>query len=935
MQAALSQLSAYAALFVDVVKDVKTVASSSLNADGVKAWLQQNMAAGDVDGATLGDALSIALGGPKLVQTAQQVGQDEDVKVLTDALKGFDLRLTFADPVHVERGDLLITLATTALDGGDVGKVLVKTVAGVVSGATSDWNTAVANLPSGAAAALAPTLFVLQSRVSEIGKTLDALTPDTRAVQQFRVAADAAAKFVALAKDLAAAADGQQSEPAKVLAKAGALADALFGPSGQAALDAGVKLSAGLKDLADGVAPVLAVIAKPLPALQRAAYAAALQACVDSLGGMTQPGAVPTAALLPPLQSGDDLLDAVGAAIRALHDAVAAVNAAKQAATANAAAIDAAVSFPNYAETFQGYAQALLDTFVGPGAVGAAFVDDLSQFYREAAAGLAELRAIGDEIGAAEVDEILANRLFRYLRAASVQIDLLAAQMQALCGKADTLVTQVQTFADGDALAAACFYAANADQSLALGFPGAAAIFAALKRLQDAEAAATHALTMLVNRGVTLMRQAGVFVGAKLDTAISDLGTMQTGAAAIVSPAVDSALGALIADLGNLKSTLAATLSLNPVTDKPTTLSAQLAEKLDSASSPHTVRDYFESPNALFAPLARAIMTANAKAAADWRRLQLSVAGLPQFWQGKLIAALKEPRDALATVYNDGQNGLIKLRNDLADAIDTDLLTPAARRAVFVNPVYAPAAQLFDVLAPSITLETLKAKDRLAEEGAVLTNLAAYQPPAAGAPDVTLAAFLSFVRSWGVDPMGPAAPLQIVSHIADLASEVLRGEILSLVDVSAFRDALLNAVAKLVPTKASFSYDFSASVDDDTGEDSIFQAAPGGRFTLSTRIEVDLLNSGSTSLVSTGALGPFSINLVGATVKALKLRFSGAKFKSRNGGAPRFDISYNNFEVGEDLDFVKQLEAYLTPSDGSASTSGRARSARGSRSAMA
>ena len=263
-----------------------------------------------------------------------------------------------------------------------------------------------------------------------------------------------------------------------MLAKAGALADALFGPSGQAALDAGVKLSADLKSAADGVQPILAIIAKPLPPLQRQAYAAALQACVNSLGGATQPGAA-TAPLLPPLQSGDDLLDAVGAAIRALQDAVAAVNAAKQAATANAAAIDAAVSLPNYAETFQGYAQALLDSFVGPGAAGAAFVDDLSQFYREAAAGLAELRAIGDEIGAANpnvADEILADRIFRYLRAVSVQTDLLAAQMQALCGKADGLVVQVQVFAKGDALAAACFYAANADQSLALGFPGAAAI---------------------------------------------------------------------------------------------------------------------------------------------------------------------------------------------------------------------------------------------------------------------------------------------------------------------------------------------------------------------------------------------------------------------------------------------------------------------------
>src|SRR5439155_8689802 len=125
------------------------------------------------------------------------------------------------------------------------------------------------------------------------------------------------------------------------------------------------------------------------------------------------------------------------------------------------------------------------------------------------------------------------------------------------------------------------------------------------------------------------------------------------------------------------------------------------------------------------------------------------------------------------------------------------------------------------------------------------------KPPAAADFDN----LLRFVASWTGNNADKSAPLQIADRIKDLAAQVLKGEILSLIDVAAFRDAIQDAIAQLVPTRAVFSYDFSSTVTEEPSASSIFQAQLGAQFVLSTRLTVDLLAAKKADFQATGTLG--------------------------------------------------------------------------------
>jgi hypothetical protein len=92
--------------------------------------------------------------------------------------------------------------------------------------------------------------------------------------------------------------------------------------------------------------------------------------------------------------------------------------------------------------------------------------------------------------------------------------------------------------------------------------------------------------------------------------------------------------------------------------------------------------------------------------------------------------------------------------------------------------------------------------------------------------------------------------------------------------------------------KCAFRIDFSAELEMSTGK-------PG------------------LTLLSTGSLGAFDIVLVGKAFDAVTLRFAGAFFVSRNGQKPKFDVAYSDYQIGPQLDFVQQLQSFLSPKDGS------------------
>jgi hypothetical protein len=388
-----------------------------------------------------------------------------------------------------------------------------------------------------------------------------------------------------------------------------------------------------------------------------------------------------------------------------------------------------------------------------------------------------------------------------------------------------------------------------------------------------------------------------------------------------------SSLDALLAQIGvsldpeetNLKSALKSLSDVfgtfanyATITTAPSTIAGLLATPIVTAGATPTVQSLFTNTAAqTYQQISVALHNAEAGVFAEWRALQARVKGLPQYLQRAVVVVAQTPLQTFSSAYQK----LLTFRNDAAAEINSPLLSLQARRSLFVAPVYKtpPGVDVNDPTDDDAVFQALEASDRLAEEVDVLKNISAYTPPAAGQPDVAISNFIRFLDSWTTTQ---AAPLQIGAKVQGLAAQVLKGNILALIDVAAFRDTILDAIAQLVPTKAVFSYDFGSTVTEPPDDDAIFQAQLNARFVLSTKVEVDLLNGGDAVFTAAGSIGPFAIKLVGSVVDALTLRFGGASFAASNGAAPRFDVSYNSYEVGPALDFVQQLQEYLTPSDG-------------------
>jgi hypothetical protein len=368
--------------------------------------------------------------------------------------------------------------------------------------------------------------------------------------------------------------------------------------------------------------------------------------------------------------------------------------------------------------------------------------------------------------------------------------------------------------------------------------------------------------------------------------------------------------------MATLATAIAKCSGFTPIpTPLPTTFAALLNTSVSNVR-PTTVQTLANDPAGQFVDILSGLQSAEAAVIAEWRVLQARANGWPIYLQraalqvGSVNAALVQ--------FGTGYGNLLEVRNKAAQTIDTPLLSLQARRSIFVQPAYGlfPPVDVANAPDTDDALARLEANDRLAEEEQLLTDIANYQPPSSGA-DTKIANFARFANSWRAADTQAAAPLQIAGQVGDLATEVLKGEVLSLIDISAFRDAILDAIARLLPTKAIFSYDFESEVVDEPDDSQIFQAALGTRFTLKTSIEADLLTGGDPKITTQGSLGPFAVKLVGDYVDAMTLHFGGVSFTSEGSSAPRFDVMYDAYDLGQDLAFFELLGPVLSPNSGS------------------
>ncbi|WP_135909105.1 hypothetical protein [Mesorhizobium sp. M4B.F.Ca.ET.143.01.1.1] len=298
----------------------------------------------------------------------------------------------------------------------------------------------------------------------------------------------------------------------------------------------------------------------------------------------------------------------------------------------------------------------------------------------------------------------------------------------------------------------------------------------------------------------------------------------------------------------------------------------------------------------------------------EWRMLEERVTGAPEKLRQEAEKALLST--GAFSVVNAAYAELKKQRNDLLELAESvPVFSDAARKALLVTPVQVLARDENESLDQckvddATSVNPMTDCDRLAQEASVAEDVAAIDD--GKLEQGHRRRVVAFLNGWSART---AAPLVILSQADDMAKDLMRGDVLDAIDFGAFRDQIEDAISSLIPTKINLSYDFNSTVDKDPGAQAIFRPLPGSPFGITLRATIDLLKQRS-DFSATASLGPFEIYLIGGVVDALRLKFGGAAFTVTNNTSPRFDVVYQDFVIGRDLEFAQKLQSYLSPKDG-------------------
>lgn len=279
-----------------------------------------------------------------------------------------------------------------------------------------------------------------------------------------------------------------------------------------------------------------------------------------------------------------------------------------------------------------------------------------------------------------------------------------------------------------------------------------------------------------------------------------------------------------------------------------------------------------------------------------------------------LVGRAQNLPEALALSALDGP--VKELLSDLSKAYGTvSDLRDQVFKATADYPVALSAvhkAFLVEPLGPPCNPLTVQC-DRLAEEIAAVKDLLSNQTPVS-TNRTKLQAFAGSISG------NKSAVAQIVQNIEGIWDDIARGDLAALVDIAALRDQVEQLISQLMPVKRTLRYALGFDFDGDKiGQLSggVFVPRTPSSFQLDMLATIDLLNA-KADMHAAGHIGPFDVKLIGEIFDAVTLIFDGVDFEFKLGGSPRFDVLYRDFQIGPQLEFVRQLQSYFTPaSDGS------------------
>jgi len=217
-----------------------------------------------------------------------------------------------------------------------------------------------------------------------------------------------------------------------------------------------------------------------------------------------------------------------------------------------------------------------------------------------------------------------------------------------------------------------------------------------------------------------------------------------------------------------------------------------------------------------------------------------------------------------------------------------------------------------------------------------ITDYGSRLPHTAGTFDAAKASELSAMSinlAAAIEPVlggDNARTFPVLAHIVEKLTEILReGVRTNLVDrwtiVPQVRQAvsrLQTAMSQIVPTSTSLTYKWKTQLQEHRNDDGIFNFAMTSTterdsdFYFDSNVSVDFI-SGRRTWQTTSGLNKFSITVNLERKDLITLYFNGAKFISSQGSEPRTEVLFDRVELGAALEFLKELQKLMSPSEGS------------------
>ncbi len=299
-------------------------------------------------------------------------------------------------------------------------------------------------------------------------------------------------------------------------------------------------------------------------------------------------------------------------------------------------------------------------------------------------------------------------------------------------------------------------------------------------------------------------------------------------------------------------------------------------------------------------------------------QVQQSVKGLlDDLTRGLWEAIGEDSIRPIAGVMRDAYGVLLAGRNRVIDAID-----PADEPLLALFPGISDPRTLFLAIdrrgLGRTAIQTQKRallqasgtnpQDKLWEEREIFQSLSQSSTPSEEAIEKLRRVFYLYSgRSY------VAAPVQIIRTIEQSLAEVLRAVVSLDLDISDVRNLIEDQLASILPTKQTTRLDYDLTLDSIGG---IFVPNGDRQFKIQSETTIDLLRPEDIKVVSRADMSEFEIRLFGDSFDVFTMIFSKASFTYELGKDPEFSITFVDYVIGKEAEFLKDLQTQMGQDSG-------------------